>query len=125
MDGATKKQIGLRLREKRTQAGYTRQQLGKMCSLSPRFIANVEFGESTFSIDSIISVCNALRCSSDYILFGDTLDKDAWADTIEVIKHFDIAYKEAIDKILYGVADVVWEAKKQREIALSREPKEA
>ena len=33
MDEATKKQIGLRLREKRTRAGYTRQQLRKMCSL--------------------------------------------------------------------------------------------
>ena len=66
----TKAQIGRRLREKREQAGYTREKLGELCSLSPRFIANVEFGDSTFSLDSLMTVCRVLSCSSDYLLFG-------------------------------------------------------
>ena len=36
-----KLQIGRRLREKREQAGYTREKMSELCSLSPRFIANV------------------------------------------------------------------------------------
>ena len=65
-----KAKIGLRLREKREQAGYTREKLGELCSLSPRFIANVELGDSTFSLDSLMTVCRVLSCSSDYLLFG-------------------------------------------------------
>ena len=65
MTDAVKTQIGRRLREKREQAGYTREQLGELCSLSPRFLANIELGDSTFSLYSLMTVCRVLSCSSD------------------------------------------------------------
>ena len=71
-----KAQIGLRLRERRERAGYTREKLGELCSLSPRFIANIELGDSTFSLDSLMTVCRVLSCSSDYLLFGDSVDTE-------------------------------------------------
>ena len=40
MHPSTRKEIGQRLRALREQAGYTREKLGELCSLSPRFIAN-------------------------------------------------------------------------------------
>ena len=49
MDAATKKTIGIRLRQKREQANYTRERLGELCSLSPRFIANIELGDPACS----------------------------------------------------------------------------
>ena len=81
MIDSVKAQIGLRLREKREQAGYTREKLGELCSLSPRFIANIEFGDSTFSLDSLMTVCRVLSCSSDYLLFGGSVDAEAWSAT--------------------------------------------
>lgn len=69
MTAEAKIQIGRRLRRKREQAGYTREKLGELCSLSPRFIANIELGDSTFSLDSLMTVCHILSCSSDYLLF--------------------------------------------------------
>ena len=51
MTDILKAPIGQRLRAKREQAGYTREKLGELCSLSPRFIANVEFGDSAFGLD--------------------------------------------------------------------------
>ena len=51
MTAEAKIQIGRRLRRKREQAGYTREKLGELCSLSPRFIANIELGDSTFSLE--------------------------------------------------------------------------
>ncbi|MCI9295267.1 MAG: helix-turn-helix transcriptional regulator [Lawsonibacter sp.] len=69
MTAEAKIQIGRRLRRKREQAGYTREKLGELCSLSPRFIANIELGDSTFSLDSLMTVCRILSCSSDYPLF--------------------------------------------------------
>ena len=94
-----KAKIGLRLREKREQAGYTREKLGELCSLSPRFIANVELGDSTFSLDSLMTVCRVLSCSSDYLLFGDSVDTGVWSETISKLEQLDVKYQEPVNKM--------------------------
>ena len=104
---ATKAEIGQRLREKREQAGYTREKLGELCSLSPRFIANVEFGDSTFSLDSLIAVCRVLSCSSDYLLFGNSVDNGAWSEQISKLRQLDIKYREPVNKIFQGVIEAI------------------
>lgn len=71
VDKETKAEIGKRLRAKRESAGYTREQLSELCSLSPRFLANVELGDSAFSLDTLMTVCKILSCSSDELLFGN------------------------------------------------------
>lgn len=109
MTDATKAQIGRRLREKREQAGYTREKLGELCSLSPRFIANVEFGDSTFSLDSLIAVCRVLSCSSDYLLFGASVDvnDEAWAESVSKLGQLDVKYQEPVNKIFQGVIEAI------------------
>ena len=107
MNAETKSQIGRRLREKREEAGYTREKLGELCSLSPRFIANIEFGDSTFSLDSLMTVCRVLSCSSDYILFGDSVDSGAWADAVSKIQQLDAKYQEPVNKVLQGLIETI------------------
>lgn len=114
MDVTTKLQIGRRMRQKREQAGYTREQLGELCSLSPRFIANVELGDSTFSLDSLMVVCRVLSCSSDYLLFGNQLERGAWAETIARLTQVDVKYQAAVDKTLQGLTEAIIKAQ-QRE----------
>lgn len=89
MDARTKLEIGCRLRRRRENAGYTRERLGELCSLNPHFIANIELGNSTFSLDSLMTICQVLSCSSDHLLFGaETGDGSPWADTISRIRQF-------------------------------------
>lgn len=107
MTDATKAEIGQRLREKREQAGYTREKLGELCSLSPRFIANVEFGDSTFSLDSLMAVCRVLSCSSDYLLFGGSTDDKAWSAQISKLRQLDVKYQEPVNKIFQGVIEAI------------------
>lgn len=113
MDAVTKLSVGKRLRMKREQAGYTRERLGEICSLSPRFIANVELGDSTFSLDSLIAVCRALSCSADYLLFGDTITEDGWETTISKLHHLDVKYQPEIDKLLQAAVEAVIKAERQ------------
>lgn len=110
MDGFTKAQIGRRLREKREQAGYTRERLGELCSLSPRFIANIEFGDSTFSLDSLMTVCRVLSCSSDDLLFGSSIDGEAWTETISKLRQLDTKYKEPVNKTIQGLIEAIVKA---------------
>ena len=110
MTDAIKAQIGLRLRAKREQAGYTREKLGELCSLSPRFIANIELGDSTFSLDTLMVVCRVLSCSSDYLLFGDALDDEAWTNTTAKLRQLNVKYQSAVDKALQGVIEAIVKA---------------
>lgn len=108
MDAKTKLEIGRRLRRKRENAGYTRERLGELCSLSPRFIANIELGDSTFSLDSLMNICQVLSCSSDYLLFGtEAGDGEVWGDTISRIQQFDPCFQPEIDKILQAVVELL------------------
>ena len=100
MDKETKAEIGKRLRAKRESAGYTREQLSELCSLSPRFLANVELGD-----------CKILSCSSDELLFGNTVNQSVWSDTTSKISQLDVAYKESIDKTLQGILELITKAK--------------
>lgn len=113
MDAITKAKIGARLRHKREQAGYSREKLGELCSLSPRFIANVELGDSTFSLDSLMMVCKVLSCSSDYLLFGDSVDDGAWTESISKLKSLDVKYQSATDKMLQGLLEAIIESAQQ------------
>lgn len=110
MVDATKAQIGCRLREKREQAGYTREKLGELCGLSPRFIANVELGDSTFSLDSLMTVCRVLSCSADHLLFGDRINGDGWEEVVSKIKHFDLAHQGSVNKVIQGLAEIAAKA---------------
>ena len=107
-----KTQIGCRLREKREQAGYTREKLGELCALSPRFIANVELGDSTFSLDSLMTVCRVLSCSSDYLLFGNSIDSGAWSDMISKLEQLDLKYQEPVNKTLQGLLEAIVKAER-------------
>lgn len=107
MDDRVKKQIGARIRLMRENAGYTREKFGELCGLSPRFIANVELGDATFSLDSLITVCRVLSCSSDYVLFGDTINADIWSKTISRLEHTDKRYQPTVDKALQGILESI------------------
>lgn len=107
MTDTLKAQIGIRVREKREQAGYTREKLGELCSLSPRFIANIELGDSTFSLDSLMTVCRVLSCSSDYLLFGSSIDSGAWVETVSKLEQLDLKYQEPVNKTIQGLIEAI------------------
>lgn len=110
MTDILKAQIGQRLRTKREQAGYTREKLGELCSLSPRFIANIELGDSTFSLDSLMTVCRVLSCSSDYLLFGSGINAEAWAEPISKLRQLDLKYQEPVNKTIQGLIEAIVKA---------------
>ncbi len=112
MNAAMKAEIGKRLRAKREQAGYTREKLGELCSLSPRFLANIELGDSTFSLDSLMTVCRVLSCSADYLLFGDAVCNEPWAESVSKLEHLDVKYQSGVDKLIQGLIETIAKAER-------------
>ncbi len=105
MKSEQKRQIGARLREKREGAGYTREALGELCGLSPRFLANVEMGDATFSLESLTRVCQVLCCSSDALLFGR--EPGGGDELCRRVGQVEPAFRPALEKVLQGFFEAV------------------
>ena len=65
-------EIGNNIQAARTEKKMSRETLAELSGLSANFIGNVERGEKAVSLESFISIANALGVSADTLL-GDVL----------------------------------------------------
>ena len=63
-------EIGSRIKQKREERGYTREQFAELIGKSPRFVANYELGDSGVSLETLKAISTTLGTSTDYLLFG-------------------------------------------------------
>lgn len=69
-------EIGKRVRRRREELGFTREQLAEQCELSVRFFAEIESGRKNMTTKSLFKVARALNLSADYILFGEEAEAE-------------------------------------------------
>lgn len=62
--------IGNRIRIAREAAGLTQEQLAERLELSAQFISTIERGVAGASLSTIISLCETLHISSEWLLRG-------------------------------------------------------
>ena len=79
-----RKNIGKKLKLARTKTKYTQEVLAEKTSLSPRYISQLERGIAFGSATTIVSLCNALNISTDFLFSGliDT-SSSAFADLVD------------------------------------------
>ena len=70
-----RKNIGKKIKLARTKTNYTQETLAEKTSLSPRYISQLEHGIAFGSASTIVSLCNALNISSNF-LFSDVIDSN-------------------------------------------------
>ena len=80
--------------------------MGELCSLSPRFIANIEFGDSIVSVDSLMAICQVLSCSADSLLFGEEKSNDVWKNAVDKIRHIDTRFQPEILNIIQAIVEI-------------------
>lgn len=66
-----KKKIGSRIRLRREMLKISRDELAKELGITPKFLADIEYGEKGVSLKSLYKIMQALNLSADYILIGD------------------------------------------------------
>ena len=71
------KPIGNRIRLQREFLGYTREHFAELLSVSTNFCRDIEIGAKGMSIQTLIKIASVLKLSIDYIVLGETQDKDA------------------------------------------------
>jgi len=65
--------LGRRIRQHRTQKGWTQEGLAQHVSVSTSFVGHLERGSRKASLETIVSISKALSISMDYLL-GASLD---------------------------------------------------
>ena len=70
------KMIGQRIRSQREFLGYTREQFAELIDKTPKFCSDIELGVKGMSLQTLNLICNKLKLSADYILYGTTSDKE-------------------------------------------------
>ncbi len=64
-------EIGGRIKAYRKSLGISQEKLAEMVFVSPHYIYEIERGTKSMSLETLINLSEALKLSTDYILFGD------------------------------------------------------
>lgn len=75
--------VGSKIKDKRKKHGFTQEQLAEMCDLSVSYIAHIERGTKSLSLESAVKISNALDVSLDYLLLDEIQSSDRVLSVIE------------------------------------------
>lgn len=62
--------VGIRVKELREAASLTQEQLAEKIDVSVQYISRLERGTVGMSMNTLASMCEVLKVSADYLLFG-------------------------------------------------------
>lgn len=77
------RELGRRVRQRRVMREMTQEDLAKKAGISCSFVGHIERGEKKFSIETLVTICNALEISPNYLL-QDSLDVNVLANSVDV-----------------------------------------
>ena len=66
-----KKEMAARIRARREALNMSRSELGKLLSVTGKFIADIEYGDKGVALKNLYRLKQVLGVSADYILEGD------------------------------------------------------
>ena len=62
--------MGVRIRQVRKAKGWSQDALAKKCGISMSFLGHIERGTRIMSLETFVSICEALDADADEILWG-------------------------------------------------------
>ncbi|MGN0165887.1 MAG: helix-turn-helix domain-containing protein [Lachnospiraceae bacterium] len=69
-------EIGQRITNRRKELGMTQEALAERVDLTTQFVSYAESGKRAMRPENLMKLSKALDVSVDYILTGETIDKD-------------------------------------------------
>jgi len=81
---------GDRLRLKRKLLGWSQDEMAEKIDRATKYYADIERGNCGMSVETLMALSAALHMSVDYILFGDTDEKNSGIHTDETKAIMDL-----------------------------------
>lgn len=92
-------EMGSRIASRRRHLGINQNTLAEKVDISKNHLSNIERGREKPSFDVLISLCNELRVTPDYLLMGSLHPQGVpqnLVDSLSLCSNEDIALLEAI-----------------------------
>lgn len=103
--------IGERIRKARKEKNWSQKMLAEKCGISISFMGHIERGTRIMSLDTFVSLCNALGAGADEMLWGIPCPSDSYMEHLwenAKSKRSD-SYLQYI-KIMKSVAEIMSKA---------------
>lgn len=69
-------EVGQRIRAARESMHMSREKFGRLCDISPSFLAAVESGKKGITSKTVYKICSAAHLSANYIVSGKKSEKN-------------------------------------------------
>ena len=83
-----REEIGSRIKKLREPHNFTREELTDKAEISSKFSYEVEKGRKGLSADTLLKLSRTLFCSCDYILTGETFEKENGEQLTQLLQRF-------------------------------------
>lgn len=67
--------VGQKIKEKRNKLGLTQEKLAEKCGISVGYIAHIERGSKSLSLETAVKIAEVLNVSIDYLII-DTIHEE-------------------------------------------------
>jgi y4mF family transcriptional regulator len=67
--------VGDRIKKRRTELGWTQEQLAQKAGISKSFLSELENGKRSVSADNLLDIARVLNLSLDYLMTGEEPDE--------------------------------------------------
>lgn len=64
----TTKNIGKRIKQCRTEHGFTQEQFAEKINIAPNYLSQIENGKRGVNLDNIVNIANELGVTFDYLM---------------------------------------------------------
>lgn len=95
--------IGMQIRIERKKFGMSREYFSELLEISPYFLGQIERGERSMSINTLVNVCEYLHISIDSLFFEQvniTTDDDVLHSLIKKCSEREINVIQAVIKLI-------------------------
>ncbi len=87
------KEMGKRIKNKRTELGITQEKLSEIIDVSPSYISEIERGTSICSIEVLVNIAKNLELNLDYLVNG-IVENNADFSFSEILKDVPKEYRK-------------------------------
>lgn len=90
--------VGEKIKSRRLKIGLTQEKLTEICDISVSYIAHIERGTKSLSLETAVKISNALDISLDYLLINEINNNSRIIKALE--SELDKCTSKQIDKFI-------------------------
>lgn len=106
-------EIGGRIRSVREGMKLSRNAFSEKINISEIFLSQIERGEKSLSLNTLIKICEKTGCSADYLLFGKVDNNTPAMKTLHLLSQLPPTVNDIVYNITSSIKSIYDESNKK------------